>query len=131
MIPPGMLLLLMGERVNVYGELLIQTLLGRTHLWAMAIEHFLISWGMAFPLVLLLAILRRPSPLIVGLIYGAGIWLVINSLLLPAIFSQPNAWQTGWPAIWPSLSIHLIYGVATAITAHALMTRGRLASQPK
>lgn len=118
MIPFGLLLRrILGYSLNVYGELLVQTILGRVSPWALAVEHFLISWGMALPLVALLARRRRGSPLLLGSLYGAGIWVVVNSLLLPVAFGRPTPWRLGWPAIWPSLLVHVIYGAVAATVA--------------
>lgn len=61
---------------------------------------------------------------IVGLTYGAAIWVVLNSLMLPVLFGRPTAWRIGWPAIWPSLTVHLVYGVATAAAALVVGRRG-------
>ena len=125
MIPVGILLRrVLGYSLNVYGELLLQTLLGRTPAWALAVEHFLISWGMALPLVAVLGHLRRARPFAVGAAYGAVIWLVVNSLALPLAFGRPTPWQLGWPAIWPSLAVHLVYGLAASAVAVRL-DRGR------
>lgn len=118
MIPVGIVLRrVLGYSLNVYGELLLQTLLGRTPAWALAVEHFLISWGMALPLVAVLAHRRWGSPTVVGAAYGAAIWLVVNSLALPLAFGRPTPWQLGWSAIWPSLAVHLAYGVAASAAA--------------
>ena len=130
MIPVGVLLRrVLGYSLNVYGELLLRTLLGRTPVWALAVEHFLISWGMALPLVAFLGPLRRASPFAVGAAYGAVIWLVVNSLALPLAFGRPTPWQLGWPAIWPSLAVHLAYGVAASAAA-VQVDRWRAAAGP-
>lgn len=124
MIPVGLGLRLgLGRAVNVYGELVVQTLLGRAYLWALVVEHVLISWALAAPLVLLAPRVRRGPFLIVGLTYGAAIWVVLNSLMLPVLFGRPTAWRIGWPAIWPSLTVHLVYGVATAAAALVVSRR--------
>lgn len=118
MIPFGLVLRwVLGYSLNVYGELLVRAILGRVSPWALAIEHFLIAWGMALPLVALLAWRRRAGPLLLGALYGAGIWLVVNSLLLPVIFGRPTPWRLGWPAIWPSLLVHVVYGAVAATVA--------------
>ncbi len=121
MIPIGLVLRrVLGYSLNVYGELLLRTLLGGVSPWALAVEHFLISWGMALPLVPLLAWRRRGSPFVLGAMYGAAIWLVVNSLLLPLAFGRLTPWRLGWSAIWPSLLVHVVYGSVAAIAARRI-----------
>jgi uncharacterized membrane protein YagU involved in acid resistance len=118
MIPFGLLLRrVLGYSLNVYGELLVKTLLGSVPPWAMAVEHLLISVAMALPLVVLVGRTARRSPLLLGALYGAAVWLVVNSLLLPAAFGRPTPWRLGWSAIWPSLMVHVIYGTVAAMVA--------------
>lgn len=117
MVPVGVLLRLGGYPVNVYGQLLLQVLVGRAPVWALLVEHFLVSWALALPL--LLVTVGRPrralAPwLVAGVVYGTLIWTVLNSLALPFLFGQPTPWRIGWSAIWPSLLVHLVYGVVTA-----------------
>jgi uncharacterized membrane protein YagU involved in acid resistance len=83
----------------------------------MAVEHLLISVAMALPLVVLVGRTARRSPLLLGALYGAAVWLVVNSLLLPAAFGRPTPWRLGWSAIWPSLMVHVIYGTVAAMVA--------------
>lgn len=111
MVPVGMVLLSAGYEVNKYGELVIRQLLGQFLYSAMAIEHFAISVGMAVPFVAVLA--RRPMrhPVLLGAGYGAFAWLAVNSLALPLAFGQPTPWQLGIDAIWPSLLVHVVYGL--------------------
>lgn len=116
MIPPGLILLLALERpIDVYGELLARTLFGSARPWSLALVHLATSWGMAAPLVGLVATRSHRAGLLGGVAYGAAIWLGANSLLLPALFGRPTPWQLGWSAIWPSLAVHLVYGVATGL----------------
>lgn len=126
MIPFGLVLRrVLGYSLNVYGELLVQTILGRRSPWALAVEHFLISWVMALPLVAVLAWRRRASPLLLGSLYGAGVWLIVNSLLLPMAFGRLSPWRLGWPAIWPSLTVHVVYGAVAAIVARGIDREGK------
>ncbi len=116
MIPVGLLLRrVLGYSLNVYGELLVHKVLGHVSPWALALEHFLVSWGMALPLVALAS--RRGASLGMGALYGAAIWLVVNSLLLPVAFGRTTPWGLGWSAIWPSLAVHVLYGTVAAAAA--------------
>jgi len=114
MIPVGMLIRhAAGGTVNVYGELVVERLLGHVARWALFVEHMLVSWVLAIPLVLLAARLDR-GIVAAGLAYGVAIWLVVNALALPWLFGRPTPWALGWPAIWPSLVVHAVYGLAAA-----------------
>jgi len=124
MIPFGLLLgRVLRYPLNVYGTLLVQAILGRAPAWALAVEHFLISWGMAIPLVALLPRLRRGRPILVGALYGASLWVAVNSLFLPAVFGRQTPWQLGSSAIWPSLTVHVVYGAVVALVAPPLLGR--------
>lgn len=116
LIPPGLVLLMVLHRpVNVYGELLALIVFGSVRPWSLGLVHLATSWGMAVPLVGLMAARSYRTGLLGGTGYGAAIWCGANSLLLPFIFGRPTPWQLGWSAIWPSLAIHLVYGVATGL----------------
>lgn len=118
MVPPGLLAKAAGYSVNVYGELLLRELLGRTLPSAMAVEHLLISVAMSVPFVA--AATRWPGahPLARGTGYGVLAWLSVNSFALPAAFGRPSPWALGLNAIWPSLLVHVVYGLALgAVTA--------------
>lgn len=114
MIPFGLALRATGHRVNVYGELLVQALLGRPSPIAMFVQHLLIGAVAAVPLWLALARTDGRHRAI-GVAYGAAMWLVVNSLALPLAFRRPTPWELGWSAIWPSLLVHLVYGLVTAV----------------
>jgi hypothetical protein len=120
MVPLGLVLTRWLDRpVNVYGELVVQAILGRRAFWALIVQHVLISWVLAIPLVLLAPRRGRARFLALGVAYGAVVWVAVNSLALPILFGRPTPWQTGWAAIWPSLTVHLVYGLATAAAVGA------------
>lgn len=131
MIPYGLLLLLVLKlNVNVYGALLARLLFGQSAPWSLGLVHFGTSWVLALPLVWLLAWRGDRPAWLVGAAYGALIWLAFNSLLLPILFNRPTAWQLGWSAIWPSLSVHLVYGVVTAVASGRWAARARVKLAP-
>lgn len=122
MIPPGLLLRrVLGYPLNVYGELLLKTVLGRAPLGLLLAEHAIISVAMAAPLVGLLVWRRVGHAVSLGVAYGAAIWLAVNSLALPLAFGRPSPWHQGWSAIWPSLGIHVVYGVVAAAVASRMV----------
>ncbi len=124
MMPFGLVLRrVMGRSLNVYGELLLQMLVGRVTLGGLLVEHLAISVGMAFPLVALFPRLGRVGWTVPGVLYGAGLWLVVNSISLPLLFGRPTPWVLGWATIWPSLTVHVVYGLVAAAVA-------RLSSRP-
>lgn len=103
MVPLGIALELgAGHDVNVYGELTVEAVFGRAPGWALLLEHVLISLMLAVPLVF--AVDRRGGvpAVAIGLLYGGGAWLVLNSLLLPAVFARPTPWTLGWEASGPA-----------------------------
>ncbi len=128
MIPFGLVFFALGLRVNEYGIKFIQTFFGDqppgVRFGFFVIEHFVISWSVSMPLLLALLVTRRRLPAIVtGLAYGAGFYVLINSLALPWAFGDPTPWQLGVKVIYPSLIIHLIYGIAIALTSKPFISR--------
>ena len=59
-----------------------------------------------------------------GLVYGLSYYLVVNALALPWIFGDAFPWQLGWSYIYPSLVVHLVFGLSIALTAR-LFSFGR------
>lgn len=120
MVPVGMVVMnTTGATLNVYGELLVELLLGTVVLPALFVEHMLIGWMAALPLVMGIRHITR-APATVGAVYGAAMWLGVNALALPAAFEKPTPFAIGWTAIWPSLLVHVIYGAVTAAVATRL-----------
>jgi Protein of unknown function (DUF1440) len=105
--------------VNVYGELIVVAVFGELSRWALVAEHFLISGVLAVPFFVAARRFPRRTLVATGLLYGATIWVVINSLALPLIFSRSTPWELGWSSIWPSLSVHLVYGIALGVLSRS------------
>ena len=123
MVPVGLAALQVpGASANVYGELLARQLFGSTTWSALFAVHLLVGWVAATPLALAgwwvsrraVAALGTGPALVAGLVYGAGMWLVVNSIMLPWAYRRASPWTLGLPAIWPSLVVHLVYGGVTA-----------------
>ncbi len=128
MIPPGLAFYLLGLRVNEYGMAVVQALFGGfppvARVGLFALEHVLISWTASVPLLLALVLARGrlPEP-VLGLAYGLGFYVVVNSLALPWIFADPTPWQLGPEVVLPSLVVHLVYGLVVALAARDFVAR--------
>ncbi len=111
-----------GLRVNEYGRKTLAHLVGDVapplHFLLTFIQHLVISWLAAVPLLLLLrSIADRRARLLLGAAYGAAFYVILNSMALPFAFGDPTPWQLGFTTIYPSLLIHLVYGFAVALMA--------------
>lgn len=129
MIPFGLAFFALGLRVNEYGIKVIRTFFGDqpagVRFGLFVGEHFLISWAAAIPLLLALFPLRQRIPAwLVGATYGAGFYLLINSLALPWLFGDPTPWELGFEVIYPSLMVHVVYGVSVALTSRRFVNGG-------
>lgn len=122
MMPAAMFFRWRGLRINEYGRKTLELLVGDVapplqHVLTF-VQHMIISWAAAVPFLLLLPrIPGRNARLAFGATYGAGFYVVLNSLALPLAFGDPTPWQLGWATVYPSLTIHLIYGVVLALVA--------------
>jgi len=130
MIPFGLAFRLLGLRINEYGLKVLEALFGPLapvpRVGLMLAEHFLISWGACVPLLLALAALRGKVPaLVTGAVYGAGFYVVMNSLALPWWFGDLTPWQVGWAVVLPSLVVHLVYGMSIAVTSRGSLQRAQ------
>jgi hypothetical protein len=115
MIPAAAVFRARGLRVNEYGRKTLDLLVGEVsppvHFTLTFVQHLVISVVAALPLLVVLGrIADRRTRLLVGTAYGAGFYVVMNSLALPIVFGDPTPWTLGFETIYPSLAIHLIYG---------------------
>ena len=120
MMPFGTMLRRLGYSVNVYGQLLANALFGHPPPWVLVAQHFVIGWSLALPPLGLFAWLERFPRSVVGAAYGSVVWLALNSLALPLLFGRPTPWRLGSAAVWPSLLVHVVYGVSMWFVACAL-----------
>ena len=131
MIPFALLFSALGMRINEFGRKVIQLLFSDfspgIQFALFVIEHFVLSWFFAIPLLLLLKFFRRRiSYLFLGIVYGAIFYILINSLLLPALFSQSTPWKLGFTkTILPSLVVHIVYGLSVAISSRRFIKENR------
>lgn len=105
-----------GLRINEYGrktlELVVGELSAPLHTALGFVQHMLISWIVAIPLLLALGrIPGRASRVMAGALYGAGFYAVANAWALPRLFGDPTPWELGLETVYPSLVVHLVYGL--------------------
>lgn len=122
MIPFGFLFQLLGLRVGHYGKKLLEVfftdLPELTFRLLMFIEHFAIGWLSAAPLLILLVLSKTRLPAwSVGAIYGVVYYVVLNSLALPLSFGDRTPWALGFSVMYPSLIIHIVFGISIALTS--------------
>lgn len=122
MIPFGFLFQLLGLRVGHYGKKLLEVfftdLPELTFRLLMFVEHFAIGWLSAVPLLILLVLMKNRLPaLSVGAVYGVAYYVVLNSFLLPLSFGDKTPWTLGFSVMYPSLIIHIVFGVSIALTS--------------
>lgn len=118
MMPPGLLFRWTGWRVGHYGPKFAALFIENPSPVAMLIQHFVIGWVSAFPIVLLWAqwpCRTLKSIQLLGLAYGALYYLTVNAWLLPWAFKDPFPLTMGWQTVIPSLLIHLVYGWGVAL----------------
>jgi hypothetical protein len=122
MIPFAALFRATGLRINEYGRKTLELVFGELapplHGVLTFAQHLLISWCAALPLLLLLE--RTPARgrrVLVGALYGAAFYAVVNAWALPRYFGDPTPWQLGFETVTPSLAIHLVYGVVIGLVA--------------
>jgi len=132
MMPFGLLFKWMGLRVGHYGPKVGEALFGlQPDPWMPVLllaQHFVIGWLSALPL-LLFWLWRAPWTILIseGVLYGLVYYLAVNALALPWLFGDAFPWRLGWSTIYPSLVVHLVFGVSIALTARRFGF-GRLAS---
>lgn len=117
MVPVGLALSAAGFEVNRYGELLAEQLTGTRRPAVLFVLHLLIGVVSAVPAVVIAALLRPRRGILVvgGAVYGAVYWLGINALSLPITYRRPFPWTEGLASVWPSLLVHVIYGLVVAL----------------
>jgi len=124
MIPFAALFRARGLRINEYGRKTLELVVGDVapplHLALTLVQHLLISWAAAVPLLLVLrGIERRVLRVGVGTLYGAAFYVAVNSFALPLWFGDPTPWQLGLATVVPSLVVHLVYGAVVGLAARA------------
>jgi hypothetical protein len=116
-----------GLRVNEYGRKTLELLVGHVappmHYLLAAIQHLVISWFAAVPLLLLMgSIADQRARFLAGAVYGAAFYAVVNSLALPFAFGDTTPWELGFATVYPSLVVHIVYGLSVALVARPITT---------
>lgn len=135
MIPFAAVFRTRGLRINEYGRKTLDLVVTDTspslHYALTFGQHLLISWFAAMPL---LVILRRVKDtrtgVLVGAIYGAVFYVVVNSWALPLAFGDPMPWHLGVETVYPSLLVHVVYGSVVALAANPAASRATRAAPP-
>jgi uncharacterized membrane protein YagU involved in acid resistance len=123
MMPFGFLLKLLDLRVGYYGPKLGALLFGDPTRFVLFLQHLVLGWVSALPLLLILVRLQGTwNPIAIGAAYGFSYYVVVNSLALPFFFGDPTPWQLGFSFIYPSVLIHLVFGVCIGITSRRFVT---------
>lgn len=118
MVPFGLLLKFLDLRVGYYGPKFGALLFGEPNRFVLFLQHLVIGWLSALPLLLILVRLHgRAAPMAIGAVYGLAYYVVINSFALPLFFGDPTPWQLGFSFIYPSVLIHLVFGICIAATS--------------
>lgn len=115
MVPFGAVFRMFDLRINEYGRKTLELIVGvvspQLHNVLNFVQHMIISWIAAVPLLLLLVhVTPRRSRLVIGVVYGAVFYVALNSLALPFAFGDPTPWTLGFDTIYPSLVVHVVYG---------------------
>ena len=118
MMPFGKLFSMLGLRVGHYGPKFAEWLFGSSGSLLLLVQHFVLGWLSALPLLLLCAWPAAASrPLVSGGLYGLAYYLLVNSLGLPLMFGDPLPWQLGLTTVLPSLVVHLVFGLGVGWSA--------------
>lgn len=117
MMPAGFLVRALQMRVGHYGPKFAELYLSSPGPAALFVQHIVLGWISAVPLALLP--LHRMTGLTVSLVgaaYGVLYYVLVNALALPIYFGDALPWSMGWLVVVPSLSVHVVFGVAAAHT---------------
>lgn len=122
MVPFAALFRARGLRINEYGrktlDLLVTDASPPIHYALTFAQHLIISWVAAIPLLLVLPHVRDTrGAALVGAIYGAAFYLLVNSWALPLAFGDPTPWHLGVETVYPSLLVHVLYRSVVALAA--------------
>lgn len=120
MMPFGFLFQFLGLRVGHYGPKFAALLFGEPSRLVLFVQHLVIGWVSALPLLVILLRLRlhrTMSATAMGAAYGFFYYVLVNSWALPLLFGDPTPWQLGFAVIYPSLVVHLVFGACIGLTA--------------
>ena len=123
MMPFGFLFKLFDLRVGHYGPKLAALLFGaEPSQFLLFLQHLVIGWISTLPLLIILVRLHTlNAPVTIGAIYGFIYYVAVNSLALPLFFGDLTPWQIGLNTIYPSVVVHLVFGVSIGLTARSFI----------
>jgi uncharacterized membrane protein YagU involved in acid resistance len=118
MMPFGILFKFLDLRVGYYGPKLGALLFGEPSRIVLFLQHLVLGWVSALPLLVILVGLEgKVAPTATGAAYGLAYYVIVNSFALPLFFGDPTPWQLGFSFIYPSVLIHLVFGVCIGVTS--------------
>lgn len=122
MIPFAAVFRAKGLRINAYGAKTLALFVGDVspplHYLLTFVQHMVISWLVAVPLLLFIGrFARRRDRVLVGVAYGAAFYVAVNSFALPFAFGDPTPWRLGIDTVYPSLVVHFVYGAVMGLLA--------------
>jgi hypothetical protein len=124
MMPFGFAFRVAGMRVGYYGPKFAGLFVESPTPVFLFAQHIILGWVSALPLLLLLSNVRQPSPMFLGAAYGVAYYVLVNSLALPLYFGDPTPWQLGVAQVFPSLVVHVVFGVCVSyVSRHIAVSK--------
>ena len=118
MMPVGLAFRAFEMRVGHYGPKFAALYLANPGPVALFIQHLVLGWISALPLVLLpLHKMDTLQALGLGAAYGSLYYVLVNALALPLYFGDLLPWNLGVAVIVPSLVVHIVFGASVAYAA--------------
>lgn len=114
MMPFGFAFKAMGMRVGHYGPKFGALFVQDPTPFFLFVQHIVLGWLSALPLLVLLSRIPPNFSLVTGGLYGAGYYVLVNSLALPLYFEDPLPWQLGASFVLPSLVVHVVFGASVS-----------------
>jgi uncharacterized membrane protein YeaQ/YmgE (transglycosylase-associated protein family) len=122
MIPFGFAFRAMGLRIGHYGPKFASLFLDDPGPPELFLQHIVLGWLSAVPLVAFLISWRgKNEPLLIGAVYGAAYYVLINSFALPLYFGDQLPWLLGIKTIAPSFITHIVFGMVIGYLCRKLV----------
>lgn len=114
-----------GLRIGHYGPKFAGLYLDEPQPWQLFVQHLVIGWLSALPLLVVLAMSTPLGcwPVRVGAVYGALYYVAVNSLALPLYFGDALPRQLGAATVLPSLVGHVVFGAVVGWVARSTAAR--------